>query len=197
MSKKSFKQISIVSLFIFFISFLIYIWPPVSIVRIKNVKFSTSFDSNALFCFPAAYTNPDGSIQGEYKIDGITYGTPSRKEKISIHPTKGLIISGQWQSDNGFQQTVLVKNNKVRTFNDKRKRIRRALCTEGENSKSFLLIQSTYPMTLTEFAKEIRKYSYNAVNLDTGTFGYGWNGKAKYHLWTIFNKNKQTNWITC
>ena len=155
MSKKSFKQISTVSLFIFFISFLIYVWPPVSIVRIKNVKFTTSFNSNALYCFPAAYTNPDGSIQGEYKIDGVTYGIPSRKEKISIHPTKGLVISGQWYSDNGFQQTVLVKNNKARTFNDDRKRIRRALCTEGENSKSFLLIQSTYPMTLTEFAKEI------------------------------------------
>lgn len=196
MGKKLVKQISIVSLFILTV-ILIFNFPPVTIKRVGNVKFTNSFDKSVYMCFPAAYTNDDGTIQGEYRIDGITYGKPSRKEKISIHPTKGLIISGKWYSNNGFQQTVLVKKYKPRKFTDSRKRIRRALCNEGENSNSLIIIQSIYPMTLTEFAQEVSKYSYNAVNLDTGSFGYGWNGKYKYSLWAWFNKGKQTNWIIC
>lgn len=196
MGQKLIKQISIVSLFIL-TTILIFNFPSVTIKRIGNVKFTNSFDKTVNTCFPAAYTNNDGTIQGEYRLNGVTYGTPVRKEKISIHPTKGLVISGQWCSDNGFQQTVLVKHYKPRTFSDSHRRIRRALCNEGKDSNSFIIVQSTYPMTLTEFAKEVSKYSYNAVNLDTGTFGYGWNGKHKYSMWAWFNKHKQTNWIIC
>ena len=166
-------------------------------IPVEDIKFTSEYNSDVNFCFPAAYTNSDGTIQGEYRINGITYGTPSRKERISIHPTKGLIINGQWRSDNGFQQTVLVKNGKARSHRDSKKRIRRALCNETSDSKSLLIVQSTYPMTLTEFAKELQHYCYTAVNLDTGNFGYGWYKKHKFHWWTFFNKHKQTNWIVC
>lgn len=163
----------------------------------EDVKFTTEVSSNTKLHIPAAYTNEDGSIQGEYRIDGVTYGTPSRKERISIHPTKGLIVGGQWYSNNGFQQTVLVKNGKPRLHNDSKKRIRRALCNETSDSKSLLIIQSNYPMTLSEFANELQHYCYTAVNLDTGNFGYGWYKNHKLHWWVFYNKNKQTNWIVC
>ena len=84
-----------------------------SVIQIKEsekLHFTNQYDKNALLMIPAAYTNEDGTIQGEYRIDGKIYGTPSRKERISLHPTRGIIISGSWHSDNGFQQTVLVKN---------------------------------------------------------------------------------------
>lgn len=161
----------------------------------EEIQFTDNFDSSNKLCLPAAYTNKDGSIQGEYRINGVTYGIPSRKEKVSIHPTKGIIISGTWQSNNGFQQTVLVKNGKKREYNDSSKKIRRALCNETSDSRSLLLIQSSYPMTLSEFATELQSYCYSAVNLDTGSYGYGWYKSHIFSFWAIFNKNKQTNWI--
>lgn len=166
-------------------------------IPISDIQFTSEYNPDVNFCFPAAYTNDDGSIQGEYIINGRIYGTPSRKERISIHPIKGLVVSGQWHSNNGFQQTVLVKNGKPRSHNDPKRRIRRALCNETSDSKSLLIVQSTYPMTLTEFANELQHYCYTAVNLDTGNFGYGWYKHYKFHWWTFFNKHKQTNWITC
>ena len=152
-----------------------------AIIPIKEGKyliFTSQYDKDALLMIPAAYTNEDGTIQGEYRIDGKIYGTPSRKERISLHPVKGIVISGSWHSDNGFQQTVLVKNGKERMHDDSRKRIRRAL-----------------PMTLSDFAKELSKICYTAVNLDTGNYGYGWYGKMKFSRWAYYNKGKQTNWI--
>ena len=194
--KKFYKQISLIVLFIIFLLIIVFNYPPVFIKEIDSIVFTDSLgNQNYSLCLPAAYTTSNGKIEGEYMINGKIYGNPSRKERISIHPIKGLIISGQWHANNGFQQTVLVKNYKARTFKDSRKRIRRALCNEGKNSNSYLIIQSSYPMTLTEFAKHVALYSYNAVNLDTGTFGFGKINNKYYHKWALLNKNSQTNWI--
>ena len=169
-----------------------------AIIPIKEGKyliFTSQYDKDALLMIPAAYTNEDGTIQGEYRIDGKIYGTPSRKERISLHPTKGIVISGSWHSDNGFQQTVLVKNGKARMHDDNRKRIRRALCNESKDGCLLMIVESATPMTLSDFAKELSKICYTAVNLDTGNYGYGWYGKMKFSRWAYYNKGKQTNWI--
>ena len=192
------KQIILISLFISIIVTLfifISLNNRIFIKRIDNVIFTNEYNNTCNICLPAAYTNQDGSIEGEYRINGKTYGTPSRKERISLHPTKGMIISGQWHSDNGFQQTVLVKAYKARKFDDNRKRIRRALCTESSTSPCYFIIQSTRRMTLNEFAEECRKYCYHAVNLDMGTYGFGRMNNKLYSIWSVFNKHKQTNWI--
>lgn len=52
-------------------------------------------------------------------------------------------------------------------------------------------------MTMNEFASEILKYSYNAVNLDMGRWGYGWIGKKVLIPWAIVFRHWQTNWIYC
>jgi hypothetical protein len=170
---------------------LICKYVPVTIVSIpKDIKYTNEYN-------PAAYTSVDGKIEGAYRIEGHTCGSKSLKEYISIHPTKGLIIGNKWYSNNGFQQHVLVRNYKERKFKDTRKRYRRALCDECDGSASYLIIESTYPMTLSNFAKEVSKYCYNAVNLDMGDYGYGWIGKSKHTRWARYNRNKQTSWIVC
>lgn len=177
---------------------LICKYVPVTIVSIpKDIKYINEYNPDAYFCLPAAYTSVDGKIEGAYRIEGHTCGSKSLKEYISIHPTKGLIIGNKWYSNNGFQQHVLVRNYKERKFKDTRKRYRRALCDESDSSASYLIIESTYPMTLSNFAKEVSKYCYNAVNLDMGDYGYGWIGKSKHTRWARYNRNKQTSWIVC
>ena len=167
----------------------------IPIKECKSLIFTNQYDKDALLMIPAAYTNEDGTIQGEYRIDGKTYGTPSRKERISLHPAKGIVISGSWHSGNGFQQTVLVKNGKARMHDDDRKRIRRALCNENRTGCELMIVESAIPMTLSDFAKELSEICYAAVNLDTGNYGYGWYDKMKFSRWAYYNKNKQTNWI--
>ena len=177
---------------------LLYYYKIPIIIPIKEgteLYFTNQYDEDALLMIPAAYTNEDGTIQGEYRIDGKTYGTPSRKERISLHPTKGIIISGSWHSDNGFQQTVLVKNGKERMHDDSRKRIRRALCNESKDGCLLMIVESATPMTLSDFAKELSKICYTAVNLDAGNYGYGWYGKMRFSRWAYYNKGRQTNWI--
>lgn len=144
----------------------------VSIIPMKEGKdliFTNQYDKDVLLMIPAAYTNEDGTIQGEYRIDGKTYGTRSRKERISLHPVKGIVISGSWHSDNGFQQTVLVKNGRASVHEDTRKRIRMALCNENRTRCVLMIVESATPMTLSDFAKELSK-----ICLDTGNYGYGW-----------------------
>lgn len=166
--------------------------PLVILIEDKPLLFTDKYDSKATLMIPAAYTNPDGTIQGEYRIAGKTYGTPSRKERISLHPQKGLVISGKWQSDYGFQQTVLIKNGKIRKHDDTKKRFRRALCTvDGQ----LAILQSKIPQTLNAFSQSLSRYCDNAVNLDTGDFGYGWYGRVRFSRWAFYNKRKQTNWI--
>ena len=168
----------------------------VHIVRIPQmVEFTNQYDPDAYMCFPAAYTSTDGKILGEYRIDGKTHGTKNFKERISLHPTKGLIISRKWCADNGFQQHVLVTDRTARKFKDKRKCYRRALCNAKAGTNTPLIIMSLYPMTLSEFAEELSRHCDNAVNLDMGDFGYGWKGKIRYSLWAYYNRESQTNWI--
>lgn len=169
-----------------------------TVIQIKEsekLSFTNQYDKNAFLLIPAAYTNEDGTIQGEYRIDGKIYGTPSRKERISLHPTKGIVISGSWHSDNGFQQTVLVKNGRARMHEDHKKRHRRALCNKNKTGCSFMIVESSRPMTLSDFATELSKICWSAVNLDTGNYGYGWYEGRQFSRWAYYNKNKQTNWI--
>lgn len=166
----------------------------VSIYIIEEaICFTDKCNRQASICVPAAYTGIDGNIQGEYLLNGVTKGTPSRRERVSIHPSKGLVVSGHWQSDNGFQQHVLVKNGKVRKFKDQRKRYRRALCMN--DSDSLMIIESCYRMTLVEFAQIISGHCETAVNLDMGCYGFGRYGGRIHSGWAFYNKHKQTSWI--
>ena len=168
----------------------------VHIVHIpQNIEFTNEYKPDAYMCFPAAYTNTDGKILGEYRIDGKTYGNKNFKERVSLHPTKGILINSRWKADNGFQQHILVKGKIARSFKDTRKCFRRALCNETADTNTPLIIMSLYPMTLSEFAQELAKHCDSAVNLDMGNFGYGWKGKIKYSLWAYYNKDSQTNWL--
>ena len=162
-----------------------------SITPISEVKFTDSLSLNKALCVPAAYTSTSGKIEGEYRINGVTYGTQTRKEKISI-TKNGLVIDTKWRSDNGFQQHVLIKNNKIRKFKDSRKRFRRALCS---NKGKYYIIESGYRMTLSEFAQALVPHCDNAVNLDMGLWGYGWIANDEKFVWCKSNKYRQTNWI--
>ena len=159
--------------------------------------FTDTYIQDAALCIPAAYTGYHDDIEGEYRINGKTYGQQTLKERVSIHPQKGLLISKEWQADSGFQQHVLVKNGKVRTFKDQRRFRRRALCCNKEEPNKLFIIQSRDKMTMNEFAVEVSKYSCNAVNLDMGRWGYGWAGDKILSPWAIVFKHWQTNWIYC
>ena len=69
-------------------------------------------------------------------------------------------------------------------------------CVRRTN-KQLYIIQSRDKMTINEFASEISKYCYNAVNLDMGRWGYGWIGKRTLCPWAIVFRHWQTNWIYC
>ena len=160
-----------------------------------QLVFTDKYAPEAKVCIPAAYTGTDGKIEGLYRINGVSKGGKSLKERVSLHPTKGIVISTQWQSANGFQQHVLVKNGKVRSFKDKRKFRRRALCNDASNPDSLFIIETKSRMTMNEFAEAVSKHATNAVNLDMGRWGYGWNDKRKLSRWAAPFKNWQTNWI--
>ena len=159
--------------------------------------FTDTYIQDAALCIPAAYTGYNDNIEGEYRINGKTYGQQSLKERISIHPQKGLLISQEWLADTGFQQHVLVKNGRVRRFKDQRRFRRRALCCNKEEPNKLFIIQSRDKMTMNEFVAEVSKYSWNAVNLDMGRWGYGWAGENILSPWAIVFKHWQTNWIYC
>ena len=185
---------------ILFLSSCTY-FPQVAKVKVTHIEgkvmFTDKYMPGASMCIPAAYTDLDGKIKGQYRLNGKTYGTPSIKERVSLHPTKGLTISRNWIYANGFQQHVLVKNGKTRHFKDMRRYRRRALCSDDSAPGSLLIIESTRKMTMNEFAAEVAKYSRNAVNLDMGRWGYGWVGNKIHSPWAIVFKHWQTNWIVC
>ena len=160
-----------------------------------KLVFTDKYNPDAKICIPATYTGTDWKIEGQYRINGITKGGKGLKECVSLHPTKGIVISTQWQSANGFQQHVLVKDGKVRSFRDKRRFRRRALCNDASNPDSLFIIESRCRMTMNEFAAVLSKHSTNAVNLDMGRWGYGWNDKRKLSRWAAPFKSWQTNWI--
>ena len=62
---------------------------PLTIFHIDgDICFTDKYDKDADICVPAAYTTKEGAIQGEYRINGVTKGTQSRKERVSIRPCR-------------------------------------------------------------------------------------------------------------
>ena len=194
-SRRRYIVISIILLVLVGRACLHYINPIKSFPIEGKLVFTDKYDPDAKVCIPAAYTGTNGKIEGQYRINGITKGGKGLKERVSLHPTKGVVISTQWQSSNGFQQHVLVKDGKVRNFRDKRRFRRRALCNDASNPDSLFIIESKCRMTMNEFADILSKHSTNAINLDMGRWGYGWNDKRKLSRWAAPFKSWQTNWI--
>lgn len=151
---------------------------------------------SALFCVPAAYTDKNGCILGQYIKSGKVYG--------SLHPATGRVsikdnifyVDYRWLSADGFQQHTLVLDGKPKHFQDRRYKVRRALC---KNSKGIFLVQSHLPITMNAFARQCARISTNAVNLDMGHCGYGYvtkmGMKIPLALWTYPNNADQSNWI--
>ena len=161
-----------------------------------ELKWSNKRPQNAKMCVPAAFTDEQGEILGAYRINGKNYeANKTMRMKVSL---KGdmFYISRQWMGDNGFQQLTLVNNSKAMKFHDKRKTIRRALCKDKNGA---FILQSNYPMTMSDFALECGKRCTNATYLDMGEFGYGYikNGffTRPLYIWGYFSRDKQTNWL--
>lgn len=161
-----------------------------------ELRWSHVKPANAKMCIPAAFTNEDGKIAGSYRYDGKNYQNgKALNMRVSL---KGdmFYISRQWMSDSGFQQLTLVYNSKPMKFHDSRRAIRRALC---KDEKGAFILQSDYPMTMTDFALECSKQSTNATYLDMGEYGYGYIKKnhliKPLYIWGFFTRHKQTNWI--
>ena len=161
-----------------------------------ELKWSNKRPQNAKMCVPAAFTDEQGQILGAYRINGKTY--EANKTMVMRVALKGdmFFISRKWMGDNGFQQLTLVNNSKAMKFHDKRKYIRRALCKDKDGA---FILQSNYPMTMSDFALECGKRCTNATYLDMGEFGYGYIKKGFFtiplYIWGYFSRDKQTNWI--
>ena len=161
-----------------------------------ELKWSNKRPQNAKMCVPAAFTDEQGQILGAYRINGKTY--EANKTMVMRVSLKGdmFFISRKWMGDNGFQQLTLVNNSKAMKFHDKRKYIRRALCKDNDGA---FILQSNYPMTMSDFALECGKRCTNATYLDMGEFGYGYikNGlfTRPLYIWGYFTRDKQTNWL--
>lgn len=161
-----------------------------------ELKWSPVRPKKAKMCIPAAFTDTDGNISGLYRYDGNNYRNgKALNMRVSL---KGdmFYISRQWISDYGFQQLTLVYNSKPMKFYDSRRATRRALCKDENGT---FILQSNYPMTLTDFALECSKYSTNATYLDMGEYEYGYITKNRLirplYIWGFFTRHKQTNWI--
>ena len=175
----------------------LYIEKKVTIIELPKgeLKWSKTRPSQAKLCVPAAFSSTKNKVVGVHRIDGVSYGN-DEKYKVSILDNT-FIINRSWQSDNGFQQIILVKDNKVFDLgNSRKKRIRRALC---KNKDKTFLIESNYPMTMTTFAYYCSKHCSDAVYLDMGEYGYGYIKNAFFtrplYIWGYFCRDKQTNWI--
>ena len=161
-----------------------------------ELKWSNKRPQNAKMCVPAAFTDEQGQILGAYRINGKSYeANKTMRMRVSL---KGdmFFISSKWMGDNGFQQLTLVNNSKAMKFHDTRKTIRRALCKDKDG---VFILQSNYPMTMSDFALECGKRCTNATYLDMGEFGYGYikNGlfTRPLYVWGYFTRDKQTNWL--
>ena len=161
-----------------------------------ELKWSPIRPKKAKMCIPAAFTDTDGNISGLYRYDGKNHRNgKALNMKVSI---KGdmFYIGRQWMSDNGFQQLTLVYNSKPMKFYDSRRAVRRALCKDEDGA---FILQSNYPMALSDFAIECSKVSTNATYLDMGEYGYGYIKKNRLirplYIWGFFTRHKQTNWI--
>lgn len=161
-----------------------------------ELKWSDKRPEGARMCIPAAFTDEQGQILGAYRIKGKDYeANKTMRMKVSL---KGdmFFISRQWMGDYGFQQLTLVNNSRVMKFYDTRKAVRRALCKDKDG---VFILQSNYPMTMSDFALECGKRSTNATYLDMGEFGYGYINNGLFtrplYIWGYFSRHKQTNWI--
>lgn len=161
-----------------------------------ELKWTNKRPENAKMCIPAAFTDEKGRILGAYRINGRNY--EANKTMIMRVSLKGnmFFISRKWMGDYGFQQHTLVNNSKAMKFHDTRKNIRRALCKDKNGA---FILQSNYPMTMSDFALECSKRSTNAAYLDMGEFGYGYIKNRFFtrplYIWGFFSRDKQTNWI--
>ncbi len=133
-----------------------------------ELKWSDVKPENARMRIPAAFTDIDGKIYGSYRIGGKTHQDNKMRLKVSLKADT-FFISRKWMSDNGFQQLTLVYNSRPMKFRDSRKTIRRALCKDANGT---FMLESNYPMTMTDFAVECSKHSTNATYLDMGEYGY-------------------------
>ena len=192
------KIIPIIGLIILVLSTYLYFKNGVTRFDLPKgeLKWSNKRPHNAKMCVPAAFTDEQGQILGAYRIDGKAYD--ANKTMVMNVSLKGdmFYISRHWMSDNGFQQLTLVNNSKAMKFHDSRKAIRRALCKDKNGT---FILQSNYPMTMSDFAEECGKRSTNATYLDMGEFGYGYI-KSRFftrhlYIWGFFSKDKQTNWL--
>lgn len=161
-----------------------------------ELKWSNKRPKNAKMCIPAAFTDVNGRIMGAYRCGGRSAQSgKTLKMKISL---KGgtFFMSTKWLSNNGFQQLTLVNNSRAIRFLDSRKRIRRALC---KTKKETFILESNYPMTLSDFAYYCSKRCQYAVYLDMGEYGYGYIKNnfliRPLYIWGIFTQYKQTNWL--
>ena len=179
---------------------IVYLHIEKKVTRIElpkgELKWSNTRPQNARMCIPAAFTDEQGQILGAYRINGKTYeANKTMRMRVSL---KGdmFFISSKWMGDNGFQQLTLVNNSKAMKFHDTRKTIRRALCKDKNGA---FILQSNYPMTMSDFALECGKRCTNATYLDMGEFGYGYikNGffTRPLYIWGYFTRDKQTNWL--
>ena len=160
-----------------------------------DLEWSTTRPADAALCVPAAFSTEDGGVVGQYRMDGVTHQDKTYRMRVSLKGSL-FIIDEEWHSDNGFQQFALVNNGKVMHFKDERRYCRRALCKK--NGKAFL-VESYLPVTLNEFAVECGKLATEAVNLDMGSYGYGYvkegGIKRPLYIWGYDNRDKQTNWL--
>ena len=192
------KIIPIIGLIILVLSTYLYFKNGVTRFDLPNgeLKWSNKRPQNAKMCLPAAFTDEQGQILGAYRINGKTY--EANKTMVMRVSLKGdmFFISRKWMGDNGFQQLTLVNNSKAMKFHDKRKYIRRALCKDKDGA---FILQSNYPMTMSDFALECGKRCTNATYLDMGEFGYGYikNGffTRPLYIGGYFTRHKQTNWL--
>lgn len=198
--KRLIQTLSIIFFILCFCFGIVYLYIGKKVTRFDlpkgELKWSNKRPQNAKMCVPAAFTDEQGQILGAYRINGKTY--EANKTMVMRVSLKGdmFFISRKWMGDNGFQQLTLVNNSKAMKFHDKRKTIRRALCKDKNGA---FILQSNYPMTMSDFALECGKRCTNATYLDMGEFGYGYikNGlfTRPLYIWGYFTRNKQTNWL--
>lgn len=165
---------------------------PIKILELPDGKleWTTERPGNARFCVPAAFTDLDGRIEGEYRLKGVVHN-PGGRRKVSICDDT-FIIDRKWHSNSGFTQLILVNDGKANRFRDKKKFVRRALCKKDGH---VFLVESRHRMTLTTFAAECAKVSSHAVYLDMGIYGYGYLEGKRLSSWAFFYRGKQTNWL--
>ena len=155
--------------------------------------------TDALLCIPAAFTTPEHTIQGAYKVGGQMHGRYNRHTKISIDGNT-FSLGSTFTTDNGFQQMCLVRNRQPVHFRDNSRYVRRALCKASEHGPAFIA-QSLKPMTMNDFAHLLSQRVHSAVYTDMGSYGFGWyhTSPTPTYLSTLYfyKQKRQTNWLVC